>query len=436
MLPLPTALVPGLLVLALVGCARAPELARPPPPLARPDRPSACTPVAPEEPLQPLLDRAAPGEVLCLGAGTWVGTVVVPRGVGLWGTERSRLKSGGAGTTVLLQDRTSLAGLTVDGSGGRFDVLDAAVKVHGDEVRVEGVTVLHSVFGIMVEKSKRVTIRGNRVVGIGGAALGMRGDGIRLWETNDSLVEGNAVEQARDCVVWYSSHNVLRGNEVRDGRYGVHLMYSHSNRLEQNRFVGNEVGVFAMYSRDLLIESNQMLFSRGAAGIGLGMKESGNVTVRRNLLAHNTQGLFLDNSPLVEGDENLFERNVVRLSEVGVGFLSSQHHNVFRRNVLRDNTSQVRVEGGGDALGVSWEGNAWSDYAGYDLDGDGVGDLPYELKDLSGALTARHPDLAFFRGTLALALVGVAGEVVPLLAPRPILRDPAPRMTLEVADAN
>ncbi len=85
---------------------------------------------------------------------------------------------------------------------------------------------------------------------------------------------------------------------------------------------------------------------------------------------------------------------------------------------------------------MSWEGNAWSDYAGYDLDGDGVGDLPYELKDLSGALTARHPDLAFLRGTLALALVGVAGEVVPLFAPKPILRDPAPRMNLEVADAD
>jgi nitrous oxidase accessory protein len=213
-------------------------------------------------------------------------------------------------------------------------------------------------------------------------------------------------------------------------------MYSHSNRLEHNRFVSNEVGIFAMYSRDLLVTDNQMLFSRGAAGIGMGMKESGNVTVRGNLLAYNTQGFFLDNSPLVEGDENVFERNVVRLSEVGIGFLSSQHHNVFRRNVLRDNTVQVRVDSGGDALGVTWEGNAWSDYAGYDLDGDGVGDLPYELKDLSGALTARHPDLAYLRGTLALTLLGVAGEVVPLFAPKPILRDPAPRLNLEVGDAN
>jgi nitrous oxidase accessory protein len=179
-----------------------------------------------------------------------------------------------------------------------------------------------------------------------------------------------------------------------------------------------------------------MLFSRGAAGIGLGMKESGNLIVRDNLLAHNTQGLFLDNSPLVEGDRNLFEHNVIRLSEVGIGFLSSEHDNVFRQNVLRDNTSQVRVDGGGDALGVLWEGNEWSDYAGYDLDGDGVGDLPHELKDLPGALAARHSDLSFLRGTLALGLVGVAGEVVPLFAPKPILRDAAPRIHSGVANAD
>jgi nitrous oxidase accessory protein len=426
----------AVLTLALVACAGRPELARHTPPAVAPPRPEGCTAVSSGEPLQASLNRASPGTTLCLGEGTWVGALVVPRGVGLWGTGSSVLRTDGTGTTVLLQDGTSLGGVTVDGSGGRFDVLDAAVKVHGDDVRVEGVTIRNSVFGILVEKSRRVTVRGNRVFGIGGPALGMRGDGIRLWETNDSLVEDNLVEQARDCVVWYSSRNVLRRNEVRDGRYGVHLMYSHSNRLERNRFVGNEVGMFAMYSRDLTISDNQMLFSRGSAGIGLGMKESGNLVVQRNLLIHNTQGLFLDNSPLVQGDRNLFEHNVIRLSEVGIGFLSSEHDNEFRQNVLRDNTTQVRVDGGGDALGVVWNGNEWSDYAGYDLDRDGVGDLPYELKDLSGALTSRHADLSFLRGTLALGLVGVAGEVVPLFAPKPVLRDPAPRIHLEVANAD
>lgn len=398
--------------------------------------PAACRKVSVSEPLGALLEKAQPGEAFCLEEGTWKGQFVVPQGVSVWGTQRSVLQTAGIGTTVLLHSQSSLRGLIVDGSGGRFDVLDAAVKLNGDEITVEGLTVRNSVFGILSEKSKKVIIRGNHVVGIGGTALGLRGDGIRLWETRDSLVERNRVEAARDCVVWYSTNNVLTHNEVRDGRYGVHFMYSHSNRAEHNLFVGNEVGVFIMYSRNVTLEDNRLLFSRGAAGMGLGVKESGNLVIRNNLIAHNTQGIFLDNSPLTQGDRNLFEHNTIRLSELGVGFLSSQHDNTFVRNAFLDNRVQVRVDGGGDALSVQWTENEWSDYAGYDLDGDGLGDLPYELKDLSAALSSKFPDLAFFTGTPALALVSVAGEVVPLFAPKPVLRDERPRFSSGDARAN
>lgn len=425
------------LCLALFGCgpiagnALPPLPALPPPPAP----PLACRHLTPAEPLAEALAAARPGDTLCLGEGVWVGAVVVPEGVSVYGSRRSVIRSGRLGTTVLLRSRTALRGVTVDGSGDRFDVLDAAVKVNGEEVAVEGVQVVRSVFGILSEKSRRVLLRGNHVVGIGGPALGMRGDGIRLWETSDSVVEHNLVEQARDCVVWYSSRNRLADNEVRLGRYGLHFMYSHGNHVERNRFLANEVGIFAMYSRNLEISDNEMLLSHGSAGIGLGVKESGNLTVRRNHIAHNTQGLFLDNSPLDRGDKNLFEGNVIRLSEVGVGFLSSQHDNTFQGNAFLDNRAQVRVDGGGDALGVLWIGNAWSDYAGYDLDGDGVGDLPYRLRDLSEALVASHPQLEFLRGTPALAMVSLAGEVVPLLAPRPLLVDEHPRFRLAASGA-
>lgn len=171
--------------------------------------------------------------------------------------------------------------------------------------------------------------------------------------------------------------------------------------------------------------------------MGLGLKESGNLTVRGNRVVHNTIGFFLDNSPLNVGDSNLFENNVVRLGDVGVTFLSSTHDNLFKGNTFADNHLPVRVESGGDAMGIRWEGNSFDDYVGYDLDGDGFGDIAYELSDLSNVLESRNADLAFLRGTPALALVSVAGHVVPLFAPRPVLRDARPRMeSLELADAN
>ena len=98
-------------------------------------------------------------------------------------------------------------------------------------------------------------------------------------------------------------------------------------------------------------------------------------------------------------------------------------------NSFRDNRTQVRVEGRGDALRVEWSRNDFDDYAGYDLDGDGLGDVPHEVRSLSEDLTARFPNLAFFRGAPALSLVELAGQVVPLFRARTLLRDPEPRMS-------
>src|SRR5947209_16532448 len=51
-------------------------------------------------------------------------------------------------------------------------------------------------------------------------------------------------------------------------------------------------------------------------------------------------------------------------------------------NDFRDNATVIEVDGQGDALGADFRGNHYSDYAGYDLDGDGTGDVAYEVKAL------------------------------------------------------
>lgn len=391
-------------------------------------RPEGCRELPAGTSLQPVLEASRAGEALCLRTGRYAGPLRIPAGVTLWGERGAVVHSSGEGTTVRLGEGARLLGVTVDGSGGRFDTLDAAVLVRADRVVVEGVTVRNAVFGILVEKARGVTVRGTHVIGLGGPALGLRGDGIRLWETRDSVVEDNRVEDSRDVVVWYSNHNQVRRNEVRAGRYGTHFMYSHDNVVEDNRYLGNEVGVFIMYSRNVALRRNVLADAAGAAGMGLGLKESGNITAVDNRFLHNTVGLYLDTSPLQVDDTNLFERNVFRLGDVGVIFHSSEQRNTFRDNSFRDNHAPVEVEGGGDALGVAWRGNDFDDYAGYDWDGDGVGDVPYELRSLSSDLVARYPDLAFFRGTPTLSLLRAAGELLPLFAPRTVLRDEAPRM--------
>jgi nitrous oxidase accessory protein len=392
-----------------------------------PPRPAACHQVSPGAPLQEALDAAPAGGAVCLAPGVYPGPVTVGRGLTLWGPREAVIRSRGEGTTVRVQDAGSrLLGLTVDGSGGRFELLDAAVAVRGDDTAVEGVRVVRAVFGILVERSHRPVIRNNHVTGVGGASLGLRGDGIRVWETDDALLEGNLVEEARDLVIWYSRRNRVVGNEVRRGRYGTHFMYSHDNAVIGNRYRDNVVGIFVMYSRGIELRENLLAGSGGAAGVGLGIKEAGALEIKDNVFVDDTIGIYSDASPLQAEDVNRFEGNVLRLCDTAVVFHGGAARNVFRGNSFRDNLALLEVEGGGDALAATWEGNHWDLYAGYDLDGDGAGDVPFEHRSLSSTLVSRNPDLAFLRGTPALALASWAGEALPLLAPKLLLRDPRP----------
>ncbi len=394
-----------------------------------PTQPEHCVSVDAGSDLQRIIDDAGEGSVLCLEPGSYAGPLDVTKKMTIWGPHEAVIRSSGQGTTIELHaDGAELLGVTVDGSGGRFDTLDAAVHVTGDHNRVEGVVVRNAVFGLLIEKANHALIRNNLILGPDEGPLGLRGDGIRLWETRHSVIEGNEVLGSRDIVVWYSNNNRIVDNTVLRGRYGTHFMYSHDNVLEGNRYIDNVVGVFIMYGHNVQVKNNLLARSSGPGGMGLGLKESGNIDVTDNLFVSNTKGVYMDTSPLAQNDFNTFERNAFYYSEVGVFMHGSEQRNTFRDNTFVSNHSQVQVAGGGNALGVDWEQNAFDDYAGYDMDGDGFGDIPYELRQLSSQLASTYPQLLFFRGAISLELLDAISSLFPLVQPRTTLIDSRPKM--------
>lgn len=414
------------LIAGLAGCHAAEGRARQPEPEVPPP-PAGCRTVSPEESLQAAVDSGA--TALCLEGGRHAGPVTIARGVTVWGP-REAVIGARAGTIVTLTGTgAALLGVTVDGTGGSFDKLDAAVKVTGRDIRVEGIAIVNAVYGVLVEKSERAQVIANHVRGDRDSAMGLRGDTIRLWETTDSVIDDNLVEDGRDVVVWYSNGNRIAGNRILRGRYGAHFMYSHDNVVHRNDFRGGVVGIFAMYSRGLVVEDNVIADAAGAAGMGIGIKESGNITIERNLLVHDAVGIYIDSSPLQLGDTLTIRGNVLRLDQTAIAFHSSGHRITIERNDFADNDAQVRVGGGGTATDVTWRGNYFDDYTGYDLDGDGIGDVPYELRSVSAQLIGQHASLALFRGTPALGIVDAAAHLDPLFQPQLVLADPEPRMT-------
>lgn len=414
------------LLFGTAACGGPPNLTTAP--FTPPARPSVGIDVPPGTTLQAAIDAAPAGATLRLQTGDYTGPVRLTKPLSIWGPADAVVRGAEGSTLLVKADQVALRGFTVVGSGQRFDLMDGGIWLQGNDLTVEGVTVRESLFGILVERCQRAVVRGNTVIGTGLPAMGLRGDGIRLWETTDSQVTDNEVRDSRDVVVWYSSRNHLARNRVTRSRYGTHFMYSHENVVEDSRYVDDEVAVFVMYSHGIELRRNLFARSGGAAGIGLGLKEAGDITATDNWFLANTTGIYLDASPLDPAHHNHYLRNVVRFSESAVHLHSTVRRSEFADNRFGDNGAVVKVGGQGNALECSFLGNYYDSYQGYDFDGDGRGDVPFEFRRLSTQLEARYPELALLHGAPAMGMVDLVGEVMPLFAPRQLLTDPAPRL--------
>jgi nitrous oxidase accessory protein len=392
------------------------------------DCPSNGRHVEPGSSLQAAIDATSDGATLCLAAGRYAGPVVIDRPIALQGSRRAVIASTTGSTIRVIAPHVSIAGVTIDGSGDRLDTMDAAVYVGADDVSVRDVTIVHALFGLVAERAVDVTFAGNHVIGNAAVPDGLRGDGVRLWEVRHATVTDNVLEDVRDMVVWYSPGSVLRGNTVRRSRYATHYMYARGATATGNRFDHNVVGVFVMYSHDITLEDNDITNNSAVDGMGIGLKDSGPVTVRGNRLIRNRECLYIDHSPFADTDRLDVGGNLFAGCAAGVTFHASETRTTFADNRFEGNATAVTVEGRGSARDVVWHGNYFDGYRGYDADGDGIGDVPYALRDASARLIARRPPLALFRGTPAMAFIDAAADAFPVLRPETLLVDDAPRM--------
>lgn len=364
------------------------------------------------------------GSTVTLVPGVYPGPLHLDRAVTLHG-EGATIE-GGSTVLAITADDVTVTGLAVRGGGADATRGDAGVLVLGDRVRLERIEVSDVLTGIDLRNADDGAVIGCHVTGRADRALGRRGDGLRVWESDRNQIVGNSLDGVRDLVIWYSEGNTLTENRVTASRYGAHFMHAENSIVRGNHFEGNVVGVFVMYSGGLVLTDNLVAGANGAAGMGLGFKESDDVTATGNRLYGNTTGIYLDGTPHRIGGLAAFRDNTLAYNHAGLRLHGGQTGAEFRGNRFHENTTQVTVDGRADATGTVFERNTWTDYTGYDLDRDGVGDLPYAPRTVTGSLAERRPALAFFANTPAAGLLQLLAEAFPMFAPRPVLVDALP----------
>ena len=382
--------------------------------------------------LQPLLDAAEEGAVVMPEPGTYAGPVVVDKPLTIDGRGQVSIDAGGKGTVVLLDtDGATLKGLHLTNSGDSHNDIDSGVQVRGNFNVIKDNRIDDCLFGVDLQQSSNNIVRRNHISSKA-VDLGVRGDAIRLWYSFDNKIVDNIIRNARDTVVWYSRDNLIARNDARGGRYSLHFMYSQYNRVEDNHYEDNTVGIFLMYSDGVILRNNTIAKAKGPTGLGIGFKETSDVTIDGNRILHCSTGIYLDVSPYQPDTTNRFTNNLIAYNGIGVRWLNDWHGNHFTGNRFKGNITQMVVEGGKTANRNRWEANYWDDYEGFDRDDDGIGDTPYELYAYADRLWMDVPPAQFFKGSPMLEVIDFLDRLAPFSSPNLLVRDDKPLWAADV----
>jgi nitrous oxidase accessory protein len=369
--------------------------------------------------------RAAhPGDTVRVPAGTYrEPTFVVDKPITLLGLGLPTLDGEGQRQIMTITaDDVTVRGFRFTRVGTSYVEDRAAIKVVGARrCTLAENAVEDAFFGIYLAGAADCLVRGNRIAGRAEREAAS-GNGIHLWNASHIRIVDNTITGHRDGIyLEFSHHADVRGNRAEHNlRYGLHFMYSDSSAYQGNEFRANGAGVAVMYARDITMSGNRFEDNWGPAAYGLLLKEIVDSRVAGNVLRRNTTGLLIDGANRLVADSNQFVENGWALKLDG-GTQDAR----FSANEFRGNTFDAAAAG--RVLSTTVDGNYWDAYRGYDLDHDGIGDVPYHPVRLFSVIVARN-DVALLLLRSVFAQVVDAGErAIPALTP-PAFADAHPRM--------
>ncbi len=373
---------------------------------------------------------ATAGDTIEVVGGSYSGPLVIDKSVTLIGRQQPVIDGQNSGTELTLAaPGIHINGFTIRNSGKSLDHEDAGITANFPGVVIENNRIEHVLFGIYMRKSDSSVVRNNFIMGKAELPVPRRGDLVRAWYSNAVQIENNTLKNGRDLIVWFSVGSIVKGNRVNNARYGVHFMYSKNCRIEENVLTGNSVGIYLMYSQQFAIVHNTIAYNRGPSGLGVGVKDFDDGLIEENMIVDNRIGIFIDNSPSSTESIMTYDGNVLAYNDVGFSLLSFIRRSHAINNSFVENDEHIGISGGGKLTGNQWENNYWSDYAGFDSDGDHFGDIPYKSEKLFENLMDKHPELRTFLYSPAVQALDFAAKAFPMVKPRPKLTDERPRMT-------
>lgn len=373
--------------------------------------------------------RAQPGDTVIVERGDYLDNVIIDKRLTLRGEKRPTLMGGDRGDVIRIKvPDVTVEGFIVRDSGRDLTGQNAGIYVEPGAHRsvIRNNDLVYNLFGAWVEGVEKPVIQGNLITGLRDVQSAQRGNGIQLYNTQGAQVLDNHISFVRDGIyVDVSHHAVFRGNRMHHVRYGTHYMNSYYNLWEKNESYLNRGGLALMEVRNQIVRDN---IAWGNADHGIMLRTIQDAVVERNIVVGNGKGFFI-----YDAEYNTLRGNLVLGNAVGVHLWAGSYRNVVEGNDFINNHEQVRYVASRDERWGVERGNYWSNYTGWDRDGNGAGDTIYEANDIVDRLTTTQPMVKLLLASPAVQALRMAARAFPLLR-APSIVDREPRMRPHHAD--
>jgi nitrous oxidase accessory protein len=272
-------------------------------------------------------------------------------------------------------------------------------------------------FGVYLAKSSYCRVLNNYMEAYGKKEASS-GNGIHLWNSREIEVKGNKIRGHRDGIyLEFARQTLITGNySTKNLRYGLHFMFSDSCKYYSNQFEFNSAGVAVMYSHFVEMKNNKFNNNWGPASYGLLLKDITDSKITDNKFIENTSGIYIEGCNRSEFEKNLFEKN-----GWAVKLMANSSDNLFTMNNFVSNTFDVSTNSRQNFS--TFSSNYWSKYEGYDLDKNGIGDVPYRPVKLYSVLVEKNEPSLILLNSLFIEILNIAESVFPSITPETLVDD-------------
>ncbi|MFA5573824.1 MAG: nitrous oxide reductase family maturation protein NosD [Brumimicrobium sp.] len=357
--------------------------------------------------------------------------IIIDKPLTLKGEQGAVIDGDNQGEIIIVES----PGVTIDGfeirNVGTSNLRDfSAVRIKEQtNFLVQNLTIHKPFFAIYLEKSNNGVVRNNKIYGEAVGEFGFA-NGIQLWYSHENLIEGNEVHQMRDGIYCeFSDRNIFKNNFVeKNARYGLHFMFCHDNAVLNSTYKSNGAGIAIMFSKRTNAHNNTFADNWGGSSYGILLKECYDSEFSHNLFKRNTVGINIEGSSRMKYYNNDFQSNGWAIRSRGANY-----ENIFEKNNFLDNSFDLSYYG--QINRNSFDGNYWSDYSGYDLDRDGIGDIPYRPIKLFSYLVNKAPQAIILLRSLFIDIIDFSEKVSPVFVPDNLV-DEKPVMKMIKHDRN